>query len=58
MEPITLDQSTRGDLFVAHRFSMSALLVWLNAQWLIDGVPKLLLAPEVSFCSLDGDMSE
>ena len=37
---------------------MSALLVWLNAQSVIDSVPKLLLAPEISFCSLDGDMPQ
>ena len=34
------------------------LLVWLNAQSVIDGPARLLLAPEVLFCSLDRDMSE
>jgi hypothetical protein len=34
------------------------LLVWLNAQSVIDGAARLLPAPEVLFCSLDRDMSE
>ena len=35
---------------------MSSRLVWLNAKSVIDGGAKLLLAPEVSFCSLDRDV--
>src|SRR3974377_440691 len=37
---------------------MSANVVWLNAEAVIDSVPMLLLAPEVPFCRLDRDVPE
>jgi hypothetical protein len=32
--------------------------VWFDAQSVVNSVPKLLLAPEVSFCRLDRDMPQ
>jgi len=50
--------SPRGGLSAAPWFPMSAHVVWLNAQSIIYSIPKLLLAPEIPFSSLDRNMSE
>ena len=51
-------KSPSGGQPVANPGSRSAVLVWLNAKTVINYVPQLLFAAEISFCGLDRDVPE